>query len=117
MMLSSSFFSKILQLSGSGITGSYNELTNFCSKDLFCKVRDLKHYEKSPPRVILLLNLSLEISPVLRSTLWFLILENLHAIPKSQTCKCVVSCGYDLKVNSSYTLPWLLLMKYGVAVV
>lgn len=79
----SSFLSKISQLSRSRITGSYYELTNSCSKDPFCKVWDLKHYKKSPLRVVFLLNLSLETDPVLRSTLWFLVLEKLPEIART----------------------------------
>lgn len=66
-----------------GITGSCFGLTNFCSKDPFCKVKDLKHNKKSPLRVVLSLNLFLETDLVLRNNTWFIILETLHVITKN----------------------------------
>ena len=51
LMLLPLFFSKILQIPSSEITGSHYKLTDFCSKGSFCRVKHLKPHQ-SPLRVV-----------------------------------------------------------------
>ena len=47
MMLLPPSFLKFYRFLSSGVTGSHYKLTDFCSKDSFCKVKHLKPYQSS----------------------------------------------------------------------